>query len=121
MGKVEAVKAMALVEQRVTGLLIDKPRICPSTYCWRYCRLTASRAASGSVRPLSLQEALAVGPARLSTAEALDERLTYDCPAVPRRIPLADKSTNCVMVFTRRDLSCGFSRFPVRRVKSDAV
>ena len=108
MGKVEAVKAMALVEQRVTGDLMVNPRICPKTYASRYCLFTASRAAAGSVRPVSLHEALAVGPARLSMATTLDDRLTYDCPAVPRRMPLADKSTNCVMVFTRRDLLVAF-------------
>ena len=121
MGKVEAVKAMALVEQRVTGDLMVNPRICPKTYASRYCLFTASRAAAGSVRPVSLHGEFEVGPARLSTAEALEERLTYGCPVVPGKMPLADKSMNCVMVFTRRELSCGFYCFLVRRVKSCAV
>ena len=99
MGKVEAVKEIALVEHKATEGLTVRPRICPKTYASRYCLFTASRAASGSVRPVSLHEALAVGPARLSTAEALEEKPTYVCPAVPRRMPLTDKSTNCVMVF----------------------
>ena len=97
MGKVEAVKEIALVEHKATEGLTVRPRICPKTYASRYCLLTASRAAAGSVRPVSLHGEFEVGPARLSTADALEERLTYGCPEVPRRMPVADKSTICVM------------------------
>jgi hypothetical protein len=81
------VREVGVVAHRLAEGLMLRPLICPRTYCWRYCKFTASLEEAGSSMPVSLHGKETLAPDRERAPDATEVSWAYLLAPEPREIP----------------------------------